>query len=327
MSITNLVPVILIFLFLVIIFLIDYYKNICFNNVKNNKKINLDKVNPTLALYCYKTGTIKNLFNITILNLINNGFFELVRVNDTTYISSTSKKDKIYQFEETIRNYIDEILNNKKLKIDEFNEKLTLDYKYLAKTNKFFGELKNDANKEFGKLDFISENIYSFIVGVLYFMQIAFFVYNDFSLSQVFWISIPCSLINILICDKIKNNIIKVEKKQIIFLISLSVISSIISCFIWIHFNSSNYILFHVIIGLLSFMYPLFACLNIYFMKTNKLCLNKKQKEIKDSLRNLQNELLVNEKMQNEYCIYTKMFKIKCKFKDDKIKDYFEYMF
>ena len=129
MSITNLVPILLIFIFLTIIFLIDYYKNLYFNNVKINKKIDLEKVNPTIALYCYNTGTIKNLFNMTLLNLIKKNYFELSRKKNTTYISSNQKTGKLYEHEQIIKDYIEEILDNKKLSLSDFNEKLTLDYK------------------------------------------------------------------------------------------------------------------------------------------------------------------------------------------------------
>ena len=327
MSITNLVPVLLIFIYLTIIFLISYYKNIRFNNVRINKKNDITKIRPTLALYCYNTGTIKHLFNTTLMTLIDNGYFKLERINNETYISSNSKKDKLYKYEEIIKDYIDEILNNKKLNINDFNEKLTLDYKYLAKTNKFYTELKKDAHKKFGKLDFVSNYMYSFIAGILYFMQIAFFVYNNFSSFQIFLISIPLSLINILLCDKVKDNIIKLENKKIIYFVVISIITSIISCLIWIKFNSSNYILFHVIVGLLSFMYPLFVLLNIYFIKTNMLCFNSKQKNIKLSLDSLKNEILENNELRDKYYIYTKSFKLKHKFKDPKINDFFNFMF
>lgn len=327
MSITNLVPILLIFIFLTIIFLIDYYKNLYFNNVKINKKIDLEKVNPTIALYCYNTGTIKNLFNMTLLNLIKKNYFELSRKKNTTYISSNQKTGKLYEHEQIIKDYIEEILDNKKLSLSDFNEKLTLDYKYLAKTNKFYTVLKKEANQEYGKLDFITNYIYTFFVGILYFMQIAFFVYNDFSFSQILLISIPLSFINILLCNKVKDNILNFDKKKNLYFVILSIIASVISCLIWIKFNSSNYILFHVIAGLISFMYPLFVLLNLYFIKTSHFCFNKKQKKLKLFLDNLKKDIIENDTFKEDYYIYTKIFKVKYKFKNLEINDYFENIF
>lgn len=326
MSISNLVPVLLIFLYLAIIFLIYYFKNINFNGKKYNK-IDIDEIEPSLALYCYNIGTIKNLFNTTLLYLIKQKHFKLETKDEKTYISSLSNKNELPEYQVIVKEYIDEILNGEKLELKEFNEKLTLDLKYLAKTNKYYIALKNEANKEFGKIDFISDYGYSFIVGILYFMQFAFFIYNDFTLFQVFIISLPLSYINIMLSDKLKNYLLKLNKKSIIKIIIASIIAAVISCLVWIKFSTSNYILFHFVLAILTFMYPLFVLLNIYFIKTNLFYLNSKQKNLVYSLELLKKDLVKNNALKEKYYFYTNAFHIKHKFKDQKIKDYYSNIF
>ena len=326
MSITNLVPVLLIFLYLTIIFLVNYFKNMHFNE-KKFKKVNIDDVEPSLALYCYNIGTIKNLFNTTLLYLIKKKHFKLDQKNDETYLSSLENEEDLPEYQMIVKDYINEILSDEKIELKEFKEKLTLDYKYLAKTNKYYIALKNEANKEFGKLDFISDYTYTFIVGILYFMQLAFFIYNDFTLMQVLLISIPLSCINIILCDKVKNQILGMNKKNIAKTVIGLAITACIACLIWIKYSNSNYILFHFILALLTFMYPLFVLLNIYFIKTNLFYFNTKQRNIVYSMNVLKKDIMKSNTLKEEYYFYTKAFNIKYDFKDKKIKDYFNNIF
>ena len=186
MRINNLTPVIITFLYLVIMFLIDYYKNIKVK-VVNKKIISLDEIPVTLGYYLYNNSNVKSLFNLTFLDLIEREYLKLVEIDDKTYVKRTkqSKKD-LFSFELTVLNYIEQMIKNQESNLEDLDFNIKLDVKFNLVLNKYCQEVKKEANKLYGTVDFYSDYIFSFIFGILYFMIIGKCINHKFNIPVLF---------------------------------------------------------------------------------------------------------------------------------------------
>ena len=89
--IDSIIPIGLILLYLLTMFLINYYRNIS-PRKKKAHQIKLEDIEPELALYCYNNGNASKLFWVTLLDLIDRGYYKLYSEENISYIK-WNKKD------------------------------------------------------------------------------------------------------------------------------------------------------------------------------------------------------------------------------------------
>lgn len=330
MSINNLFPTIIVFLYLVIIFLLGFYKKL---TVKNKLlKFNPKNVDIPIAFYCYNNQTSKDLFYLTLLNLIDKNYYKLYKKGNCTYIEWTKENIGYYTNEE-LKNYemrvirfINQLIykdsENNFIEINQLEFLIKTDFSFNINLTKFTNEIKEDAKEIYGSVDKFSDYNFSILFGIFYFMQMLFFIYNKFAISQLLVISIPLTFITIAIADKIKNKLLKFNFKRIAFITIISLIIAMLSCVLWINLSSFNYLIFHFIMALLTFMHPLFLLINVYLIKTNTFFLNEKQKNIVDGLNLFLEELLENPKKAKDNYVYSKGFSIKIKNDNKEIEEF-----
>ncbi|MEG2250247.1 MAG: hypothetical protein RSD09_01570 [Bacilli bacterium] len=331
MDVNSLIPIIIISLYIAIIFLIDKYRNIKINEIENNINIDINKKEPIINFYCYNNLKIKNLFWLTFLDLINKNYYKLTTKDDETYVEWT--KQNILKFDEInlipsykiVIKYINCLTyketESSKISLSKLDYLVKTDFSLSNNINRFNDELIKDVKKIYGNIDKISDYVIGFFFGVLYFMQVLFFISNSFKFIELILLSIPLSLANLYLSYKFKNKIYNYDKKKTIKIILISLFVSTLSCILWINLNSFNYIIFHVLMAVLTFMYPLFLFLNIYFINSNRYYKNKLQRDAVKKLGNLKMALISNNLDKEKNYVYVVGFKIKHKFKNKCLND------
>ncbi|MEG1146000.1 MAG: hypothetical protein RSE21_01050 [Bacilli bacterium] len=331
MDVNSLIPIIIISLYIAIIFLIDKYRNIKINEIENNINIDINKQEPIINFYCYNNLKIKNLFWLTFLDLINKNYYKLTTKDDETYVEWT--KQNILKFDEInlitsykiVIKYINCLIyketESSKISLSKLDYLVKTDFSLSNNINRFNDELIKDVKKIYGNIDKISDYVIGFFFGVLYFMQVLFFISNSFKFIELILLSIPLSLANLYLSYKFKNKIYNYDKKKTIKIILISLFVSTLSCILWINLNSFNYIIFHVLMAVLTFMYPLFLFLNIYFINSNRYYKNKLQRDAVKKLGNLKMALISNNLDKEKNYVYVVGFKIKHKFKNKCLND------
>lgn len=300
--IDSVIPIILIFIYLLLVFSINYYK---ISNKKRiiDKKIKLELINPTVMFYYYDNNSNNRLFWLTLLELIDKEYYRLNAINDITYIKWNKKENfkidvsNFNNFEIILINYLNKIIcasEKNTISLEELNKKVTSDWSFQKVLNSFIVELKKESIKGYGNIDKISIFKEPLILTYIYSLQVLYFLNVGFNFFEILVISIPFSIITLLITDLLKNNFIKYSIGKYSKIVIASFLLSIIAFNIWTRFPDVDYILFHVLMGILTFMYPLLIITNIYFIKTTSNYFNKLQKQIIDELDEMKVNLLNN---------------------------------
>ncbi len=287
--IDSIIPIVLILLYLLTMFLINYYRNI---RPKKNKQhqIKLESIEPALALYCYNNGNASKLFWVTLLDLIDRDYYKLYSEKDISYIK-WNKKDilkvddlNLKEFEIKVVTYINTLIykDNEKnyISLEQLQKEVSSDWSYQSVSNSFTVELKKESIKIYGILDKISIFEEATILTYIYAVQVLYFFDVNFSTSQILLLSIPLTFVTLIISNLLKHTMIKYTLKKHILIIIPSVIASVIAFHIWQSLASIDYIIFHITMALFAFMYPLLVITNIYFIKTTSHYLNKLQQDI-----------------------------------------------
>lgn len=328
--IDSIIPLGLILLYLLIIFLVNYYKNISPKKRKNHQ-INLDDINPAISFYCYYSGNTSKLFWLTLLDLINRGYYKLYSKEDISYIK-WNKNDilkidelSLKEFEKILVTYINTTMykNDAKetISLDLLEKKVSSDWSYQSVLNNFITELKKEVSKTCGNIDKISILEIPLILTFLYSVQVLYFFDMNFSVSQILLLSIPLTFITLLITDALKHIIVKYTLKKHIIAVIISIIMAVISFNIWKDLNDVDYIIFHVLMGVFAFMYPLLIITNLYYIKTTPHYFNKLQKDIINQLDELKIDIL-DEKIKKIDYVYTYGLKVKNTSKNKEYNDF-----
>lgn len=302
--IDSIIPIGLILLYLLTMFLINYYRNIS-PRKKKAHQIKLEDIEPALALYCYNNGNASKLFWVTLLDLIDRGYYKLYNDEDVSYIK-WNKKDilkvdelDLKEFEIKLVTYINTLIykysEKNFISLEQLQKLVSSDWSYQSISNSFTGELKKESTKTYGIVDKISIFEEPAILTYIYAVQVLYFFDVNFSTSQILLLSIPLTLITLIISNLLKHTMNKYTLKKHMIIVVLSIITSIIAFYIWQSLSSIDYIIFHIAMALFAFMYPLLVITNIYFIKTTSHYLNKLQQDIIKQLDDLRVKILNNE--------------------------------
>ncbi len=302
--IDSIIPIVLILLYLLTMFLINYYRNIS-PKKKKIHQIKLNDIEPALALYCYNNGNANKLFWVTLLDLVDRGYYKLYCDNDISYIkwnkNDILKVDELNlkEFEIKLVTYINTLIykNNEKnyISLEELDKQVSIDWSYQSVSNSYQQELKKEFVKAFGVVDKISIFKAPAILTYIYAMQILYFFDVNFSASQILLLSIPFTFLTLIISNLLKHTMVKHTLKSHIKIVIPSIIASIIAFYIWKSLASVDYIIFHIAMAVFAFMYPLLIITNIYFIKTTSHYLNKLQQDIIQQLDELKVKVLERE--------------------------------
>lgn len=308
--IDSIIPIGLILLYLLTMFLINYYRNIS-PRKKKAHQIKLEDIEPALALYCYNNGNASKLFWVTLLDLIDRGYYKLYDEENISYIK-WNKKDilkvdelNLKEFEIKLVTYINTLIykDNEKnyISLEQLQRLVSSDWSYQSISNSFTVELKKEAIETYGTVDKISIFEEPAILTYIYSMQVLYFFDVNFSTGQILLLSIPLTIITLIISNLLKHTMVKHTLKNHIFIVIPSIIMSVIAFYIWNSLSNIDYIIFHITMALFAFMYPLLVITNIYFIKTTSHYLNKLQQDIIDQLDELKIKTMNNETKDINY--------------------------
>lgn len=297
MDFNNQFQVVIINIYLLLIYLLIYYKNKFIKNKHKLDPIDLKKINKTLIIYIYNKNRLRELFNVTILDLIERKYFKLTQKDGKTYISKSDKElDNSLKHDQEVYNYLNTIIDEK-IELKDLDLKIKTDLSLTQTLTKYYKSVKEESRNLIGKLDFISDYGLASILGIPYFMIIVYSIHNSFLLYQNFLIALVLMIMTIIISDKVRDS--RITKKSFILFSIIAYISS----YIWIQNSTFNYIIFHVIIGGLSFLYPVFMRLVKYSVNTNTFYFNLQQSRINEEINTKENykDNILNFALNNNY--------------------------
>lgn len=312
----NIVYLGIVFLYLSIVFILLYLKN------KNRKKIDkyklfLKDINPTISFYSCDVFNANKLFWITLLELVENKKFKLVEKENQLYIVRTKTEiNDMLEYQKIVYEYINNFIENKEIELKELYYLLKKDCNFVSILNSYIISLRKNTNNLIGELDRINSYKIPILVTFIYSSLVIYFVYSEMSLVANVLISLLFTYFTITLSSLLKNKI-KVKKYGLIFMILL--ILSIVSYFTWNSNINSNYLIFHFVVGLIAYMYPLLIIINIFSINNFRTLKNTIQNDIKDQIESLKNY----DDKKNPY-IYYRGLKIKTKYTDTLIDKYFE---
>jgi len=307
-------------------FLINYYRNIS-PKKKKQHQIKLEDIEPALALYCYNNGNASKLFWVTLLDLIDRDYYKLYSEENISYIK-WNKKDilkvdelNLKEFESKLVTYINTLIykDNEKnyIALEQLQRLVSSDWSYQSISNNFINELKKESIKTYGIVDKVSIFEAPAILTYIYALQVLYFLDFNFKTIQILLLSIPLTLITLIISNLFKNIMIKHTFKKHMIMVVLSIITAVIAFYIWQSLSDIDYIIFHITMALFAFMYPLLVMTNIYFIKTTSHYINKLQQDIINQLDDLKIKTINNEIKDINYTyVYGLKMKIASKNKE-----------
>lgn len=304
----------IIFLYLIVIFLFNYYKN---SKRKKQTKylLKLKNIKPTISFYSCNLFKSHKLFWISLLELIDKKYYSLKEKNDKLYIVSNNKNNDLEGYQLILKEYIDSLLNSKEITIEELDSLKRKDIKFNNVIRDYMLELKKETNEVVGNLDRINDYTISAICTFLYSLQIIFFLIDDVDITLKLLIAIPFTYLTILFSDLLKSLIGILTKKKYLIIFLISIILSVLAANIWNSNTSNNYIIFHIVMGIFTCMYPLLIVVNIYLIRSNCKYKNNMQSELIEQMNNLSEK--------DDY-LYLKVLKIKTQVKNHEIDSYFK---
>lgn len=323
---TNVLCSFIIFLYLCIMFLLNYYKNISLK--KNNKYlIKIENVNPTVNFYCCNLLSSNKLFWITIIELVDKKYYKLYEKNNSLYIKwnkqniSNINNLRVSDYQKKIISYVNSILEeeNNVMELNKLDQSIRSDCNYASMINSYMIDLKRNTKEIIGDLDRLNNYKFSILCTFLYSFQIFYFLAGDINFVGRLLITLPFTYFTIVISDVLKNKIGILTKKKYILTFVIAVIISLITSSIWNSDITNNYLIFHFLMGIFTYLYPLLIIINIYSIKTNCAYKNKIQKGLIEQMNSIE---LKNSK--NIDYLYLKVLKIKTDDKDEVIDKYFE---
>lgn len=302
----------IIYIYILVVFLMNYLLTNKKNNPKEKNKIDISKKEPALSLYCYSSNNINRLFWITLMDLIEKGYYELYKEKDILYIKYMKKClniEKLRGFEKKVISYINSVIDKENgdnsITANRLSILLTTDWNYTSNLASFGNELKQEVLKEFG----IKETFKSFILPILltyiYALQVFYYIDFNFNFSMIIFLSIPFTFLSLLIADNFKNKVPNLTKNKAIKFFTLSFILSVISFYVWQVTSDSDYIMIHLVLGFLTFIYPLLIIVDIDLIKTSNYKYNINEKNVINQMVELKKQLFEEDKLTINDYIYS----------------------
>lgn len=303
---------IFIILYILVVFLLNYFLTKRKSEAQLKNKVDIKNMKPALALYCYSNSNINRLFWITLIDLIERNYYKLYKEKETLYIKHTEKdfnNKNLKSFEKRVVSYINEVIDKEEknacISVDMLSNLISTDWNYTSKLATFGKELKKDVLNKFNIKESFRSFIFPAILTCLYAFQVSYCIDFDFMLSTIIIISIPFTLLSLLIADNFKNRIPLLTRKKAIRLFIVSLILSVVAFYVWQVTSNSDYIMIHVVLGLLTFMYPLLILIDINLMKTVNYKYNALEKNVVDQMVNLKKELIDKNELNPRDYVYS----------------------
>lgn len=323
---TNILCSVIIFLYLCLVFLLKYYKNI---SLKKSDKylIKIDNVNPTVNFYCCNLLNSNKLFWITLMELIDKKYYKLYEENEEVYLKWNKQNItsidnlKVADYQKDIIIYINSIIENMDnvILLSKLDQIIRSDCNYASILNNYMIDLRKNTKELIGDLDRINNYKYAIVCTFFYLFQVFYFLTSDINFVGKLLITLPLTYFTIVISDVLKNKIGILTKKKYVLLFLVSIVISIITSNIWNNDTSNNYLIFHFLMGIFTYLYPLLIVINIYSIRTNYAYKNKIQKDLIEQM----NDLEFSDTKNINY-LYLKVLKITNDKKDKLIDKYFK---
>lgn len=316
----NIICSIIVFLYLCIIFLLIYYKN---GNLKRNKKylMKIEKINPTMNIYCCDLISTSKLFWITLIELIEKKYYKLYEKDDILYIKKTNKNTddlNLFEYQKNVLDYANRVIEEDSIKLEDLYYNMQKDCNSSNIINNYITSLRKNTKDVIGDMDRLNSYKFSIISTFIYSIQVFYFLTDDINILGRILIALPFTYFTIVISDLLKNRIGKLKKEKYIIIFAISLIISLITSSIWNGDTSNNYLIFHFLMGIFTYMYPLLIVINVYSIRTNNAYNNKIQQDLINQMNNIE------EKNINKInYLYLKLLKLK-RNNDELIDKYFD---
>lgn len=308
----NILLILLILIYITFVLVINIFMSLK-SKTKEIKRIEKKDI-PAKLLYCYGINSSLRLFKVTMLDLVNRGYYSLVKKDDSVIIKyNKDNKDnhKLTNSEKRVIEITNDCLNEKEVvTLKELDEYFSADWNYSTIISEYYTELKKEIITTYGVLDKALTYIGTFLISFLYSLQVVYFFNYSFKLKLFLILSIILSIITVFVTKMVNKRIVNITKKKYIIVYFISIILSVCSFYIWKNDSSNNYIIFHIVNGLLTYMYPLLVYTNLLFVKKNKLFRNKKQEEVCVYLNSVKEYLLNKDNYSKNDYIYLFGFNI-----------------
>lgn len=298
--INNIYAVILIFIYIVFVTILNFYISL-FNKDKNDVEVN---GKPAKLLYCYGNTSPYKLFKVTVMDLINRGYFIISGEGDKSSIKASNKSiNDLDEFEKLAYDSINDIIKED-ASVKYLDDYFLSEYAYGKVLYKFNLELKKEINEEYGSVYKHSSYIGAMIVTFIYAMQVLSFLKVDLSLTFCTIISILFTMLTVVFLNIINRYVHKTDIKRFVIMGIGSFLLAIIAYDMWTNDSSNNYLIFHIILGIFSFMYPYMLFTLVYWIRSSRIYFNKKQGEVVKYLNHIKSNLQRKKKYTKEDYIY-----------------------
>ena len=319
--IDSIVPIILIFLYITFMVLLNHYKSM--NLKKKNINKELLKDNPVYLLYIYGNNKPNKLFFLTILSLINKNYYSLERKGETLCLRYLKKDllkyedENLTESEKKVIGYVNSLLykedKNMYISLDKLDNTIVGDFSFTSILNNFMVALRKEVKEKYGLIDKYADVMPIILLCFLYSLQIIIFFKLKLNILVVVLLALLFTIVTMGVINLFKNKIVNHSFKRYLIIYIVSVILALTSYFIWSNNYMVDYIIYHVILGLFAFMYPLLIFTAIYFIHTNNFYRNSNQRDIVNLLNEVKKELEDTNKVTEEDYIYVLGLNIKKK--------------
>lgn len=310
--IDSIIPIVLIFLYITLMILLNYYKNLSMKKKSINE--NLLKDNPVHLLYVYGNNKYNKLFFLTIINLIKKGYYAFEKKGNTLCIkylkNDLLKYDEInlLESEKKVISYINSLLykedQNNYISIDKLDNVITSDFSFSSILNSYMLSLRNEVKEKYGLIDKYADILPVILLCFFYSLQVIVFFKIKLNVLLIALLAGLLTILTLGVINILKNKIINHSFKRYIIVYTVSIILALLSYYIWSNNYMIDYIIYHVIMAIFSFMYPLLIFTSIYFIHTNNFYRNSKQREIVYLLNSIKERLYTKDKISDDEYIY-----------------------
>ena len=217
--------------------------------------------------------------------------------------------------------YINSLLykedKNMYISLDKLDNTIVGDYSFTSILNSFMIELRKEVKTKYGLIDKYADVMPIILLCFLYSFQIIVFFKLKLNILLITLLALLLTIVTMGVINLLKNKIVNHSFERYLIIYIISVVLALTSYFIWSNNYMVDYIIYHVILGLLAFMYPLLVFTAIYFIHTNNFYRNPKQKDIINVLNDLKGKLENTKNVNEEDYIYILGLNIKKKRIDD----------
>ncbi len=277
----NVICSIIIFLYLILINLINEYKIAV--RKKEKHIVDINNFPQTINIYCCDLLSSTKLFWITLLELIDMKYYSVKELDNDIIIKISRKKrdEDLLEYQKEVLKYVDKILEDEKeISIEKLEEYTLGDYKFNYIVSLYTTGIRTYIKEHIGSLDRIHNYILPIIISFIYSNQVLYFLSTEINVVGRILISLPFTYITVVLADLFKNKYHKLNNKKYFILFIVSLLLSLLTSNIWNQETNNNYIIFHILMGVFTYMYPLLIIININIIKNNYAYHNKIQKSI-----------------------------------------------